>query len=121
MELASESAPGTFLLCPRFFEGFPDWEFARVPALRNERVFAWQLTLPGYAQPSAEQRQSLLRWLPRTLDARSMRSSLEAARIHEIQVVEGRVSTSLRGLVLDGQRLRRTLEALGELVARRSA
>ena len=121
VQLDSEGAPGKFLLLPRFFESFPDWDFARVPAQRTERAFLWHVTLPGHAQPSTEQRQALLGWLSRTLDAASVHSALEKDRIGEIWVADGSVSVSLRGLVLDRSRLRRTLDVLGELTGRRSA
>ena len=111
--------PGTFLLDPRFFEGFPDWDFAKVPACRTERAFFWHVTLPGYAPPSAEQRQSLLGWLPRTLEARRFCNELGEAGIRAIEVAEGSVSTSLRGLVLNRSRLHRALEVLDELSGRR--
>lgn len=111
--------PGTFFLDPRFFDGFPDWDFAKVPASRTERAFFWHVSLPGYAQPSPEQRQKLLGWLPHPLEARSLRTNLDEAGIREIHVAEGSVSTSLRGLVLNRGRLHRTLEALDELSGRR--
>src|SRR5262245_40542253 len=114
----SAQVPGSYLLDAGFFEGWPDWNHVKVPALVEQRAFVVNVRFPGYASPTQDQRDALWRWLTRGgKDRRLSRNLLSAARVTRIEVSHEGLSTSFRGLVTDPTRLRRTLDALGQLAS----
>ena len=111
IRVRAPAAAGEFLLEPGFFRATPDWQHARVPGSRTERVFLWEVELAAYARASAEQREELLAWLPPPAEFEELRALLERAEVRSIQVSDGSLSTSFRGIVSDRERIRGTLEA----------
>lgn len=122
LRVAAGRTPGTFVLQTEFFEGFPDWRCARVPGVRRERLFFWQVSLPGYVEPDEAQRAQLLRWLAPPPHADTL-EALRSAKVREVRIDDGFVSASFSGIVTNLERLRRTLDALRSLAPgeRRSA
>lgn len=112
---AARGTPGTFLLKPEFFEGFPNWGSVRVRAVTRQRAFLWEVSLPGWGEPDKEQRSLLLRWLGSWPPHSGLDEKLRSAEVREIWVEDGFVSTDFRGIVTSLARLRPALEALRAL------
>jgi len=110
LSLSAAGTPGTFHLRREFFGAVPDWSFAWVPGRRQERVFLWHVELAGCVEPSREQREALLRWLPRA--APETQAALAAAGIRELVVADGAIATTFRGILSDRARVELALAAL---------
>lgn len=115
LRLSAGGTPGSFHLRREFFGAAPDWSFVRVPGTRQERVFLWQVELPGCVEPSREQREALLRWLPRAAPCAETQAALAAAGIRELVVADGALSATFRGILSDRARIQRALAALRRL------
>jgi hypothetical protein len=115
IEVRSPRARGRFQLEVEFFSGAPNWSHARAPGSRTERVFLWEVQLPAFVQPTREQREVLLEWLPRPAELEALHTELKAAAVRAIEVTDGMVSISFPGIVSDPPRIQRALEALRRL------
>ncbi len=114
--MRAASDPGVFHLKREFFREGSDWKFAKVPGTRTERVFAWGVTLPGYVDPSPDERERLERFLPRSL--LGIERALDEARIRDVTIRDGVVTTHLSGVVSSPTRLERSLDALRAIASR---
>jgi len=119
ISVRAPQASGRFLLEPGFFRGAPNWRHARVYGSRSERVFLWEVELPALEQPSREQQQQLLAWLPGPAELEELHAPLEAAGVRAIDVADGNLSTTLRGIVSDPERIGPALDAFRRLAAGR--
>lgn len=115
MLVAAGDTPGPFLLGREFFGDAPNWSHAKVSGTHNERVFLWQVTVGGYVEPSREQRESLLRWLPPDALSADTPAALAAAKIREVVIADGAVSTRFSGILSNPARIQLALEALRRL------
>ena len=114
VRLEAPGAPESFFLGSRFFRPFPDWRHAKVRACRPQRVFVVHVSVQGWVTPSPEDRERLLSWLSRVAaDAALIHAGLTRARIRDVILENGSVSTSVAGIVSDPERLRRAVETLG--------
>lgn len=120
-QVTARDAADRFLLEPEFFRGAPNWEFAKVLASRKERVFLWEISLPGTAQPSRAQQAELLAWMPPIADLSGLHEELKAAGIRSIFIADGTVSTRCSGIVSNLERIRRVLGALQRLAPSKPA
>jgi hypothetical protein len=110
------SDPGVFHLRREFFGDGSNWSFAKVPGTTKQRAFAWEITLPGYVDPSPEERDRLARFLPKSLSG--IDRALEDARIRDVTIASGVVSAHLNGVVSSSTRLERALDALRAIASR---
>jgi hypothetical protein len=108
--------PGNFHLRPAFFRAQPDWASARVPAAVRQRVFLWQVELPGYVEPNDEQRRSLGRWLNRRCLRADFADDLASAKVRDVIVTDEFVSIHCRGILQRRERARRVLDLLRQVV-----
>jgi len=121
VRVEAPGAPGPFHLRSQFFRAFPDWRYAKVRVRRLQRVFVVQASVQGWVTPSAEDRERLLAWLsgmsagPALID-----EGLRWARIKDMTIDEGHVSTSVPGIVSNPERLRRAVETLGAIQGRQT-
>jgi hypothetical protein len=115
LRVRAEHTPGRFVLQPEFFQGGPNWAFAKVPGARTERVFLWQITLPGLSQPSAAELEQLRGWLPAETELAGLHTLLVGSGARAILVGEGSVATTFRGFVTEPARVQDALEALARL------
>jgi len=115
IHVRAEHTPGRFVLPPEFFQDGPNWAFAKVPGARTERVFLWQITLPGLAAPSVGELEQLRAWLPAEAELAGLHPLLVGSGARAILVGEGSVATTFRGFVTEPARVRGALDALARL------
>jgi hypothetical protein len=112
VRVTAPSAPGEYHLRRGFFGPALDWAHVRVPAEVRQRVFLWEVALPGGAEPDRAGRAALVDWMSPDVASSEYAAALAAARIHEIVVAHGFVATRFNGVVQAPERMRRTLAAL---------
>jgi hypothetical protein len=115
VRVAADGCPNDFVLRQGFFAASPCWSEARVHAATRQRMFLWEVALPGLAEPSEARQRELLLWLdPRVLDAR-FGEALAEAKVRELIVSDGFVGTRLSGVVLEPERLEHVIALLRRL------
>jgi hypothetical protein len=97
----------------RFFDGYPNWEHAKILGSGRQRLFFAEISIPGYVTPEPEQREAVWRWLDHGPGNRQLPYELvRSARIDCIAVDAESISTDFSGVVTDIGRLSTSLALL---------
>jgi len=101
------------LLKTSFFEKFPDWKYAKTLGKSEERVFITTVLLDRYIEVNDEQKKLLVEVFSKSeCNKENIFRELKANKIDQVIISPGGLEIRFRGVMQNGERMRRTIELL---------